>query len=109
MRKGFIGIVEADERNEGQECWDDLSGKKRDAGLVEMARKQELEEFSKHGFDEKVPIKECWERAGKRPIGVRWVDVNGGDEVHPEIGFNGYATAAELPPETPTSTGPCLP
>ena len=27
---------------------------------------------------------ECYERTGKKPIGVRWVDVNKGDEKNPE-------------------------
>ncbi len=83
--KGFIGIVEVEEKSEGREYWDDLSGKKLDAALVEIARKDELDECRKHGVYEKVPIEECWELAGKNPIGVRWVDVNKGDGIHPEI------------------------
>ncbi len=27
---------------------------------------------------------ECWEQTGKAPIGVRWVDINKGDEINPE-------------------------
>ena len=32
----------------------------------------------------KVPISKCIERTGKPPIGTRWVDINKGDNVHPE-------------------------
>ena len=28
-------------------------------------------------------ISECWEKTGKGPIAVRWVDINKGDETHP--------------------------
>ena len=31
-----------------------------------------------------MPAKECWKRAGKKPIGVKWVDVNKEDEEQPE-------------------------
>ena len=48
------------------------------------ARIEEMEEFRKHGVYIKVPIKECMERTGKKPIGVRWVDINKGDHVSPE-------------------------
>eukprot|EP00974_Lingulodinium_polyedra_P024395 2361558-Lingulodinium_polyedra.AAC.1 len=43
-----------------------------------------MEEFKKHGVYEKVPVKECWDVTGARPIGIRWVDVNKGDEDRPE-------------------------
>ncbi len=79
-------MVEAEEKNEGQDYYDDLSGKKLDAELVKIARKEELEEVKKHGVYEQVPIDECWKVTGKRPIGVRWVDVNKGDQIQPEVG-----------------------
>ncbi len=44
-----------------------------------------MEEFRKHGVHVKVPLSQCRGRTGKEPIGVRWVDVNKGDKVHPEI------------------------
>ena len=33
----------------------------------------------------KVPISQCIERTGKRPIGTRWVDVNKGDSAKPKV------------------------
>ena len=64
--------------------WDDMSGKELDWELVAAARTEEMEEFRKHQVYVKVPIKECWEKTGKKPIGVRWVDINKGDQVNPE-------------------------
>ena len=63
--------------------WDDISGKELEWALVVTARIEEMEEFRKHGVYVKVPIKECMERTGKKPIGVRWVDINKGDHVSP--------------------------
>ena len=43
-----------------------------------------MKEFRKHDVYSKVPIKECLEKTGRKPIGVKWVDVNKGDEGRPE-------------------------
>ena len=43
-----------------------------------------MTEFDKHAVYTKVPIQECWDNTGKAPIGVKWVDDNKGDNVHPE-------------------------
>jgi hypothetical protein len=68
----------------GKKYWDDLSGEELDPSLVMAARSEELKEFVKHNVYNKVPISKCWEATGKAPIGVRWVDVNKGDKIHPE-------------------------
>ena len=52
--------------------------------LVKRAREEEMKEFSNHGVYAKVPLRECFERTGKKPIGVKWVDINKGDEEKPE-------------------------
>ncbi len=52
--------------------------------LAEAARKVEIESFKKHGVYEKAPIKECWEKTGKGPVGVEWVGTNKGDKEKPE-------------------------
>ena len=43
-----------------------------------------MEEVRKHGLYEKRPVEEYIKTTGKRPIGVRWVDINKGDAVNPE-------------------------
>ena len=42
----------------------------------------------------KRPLKECWEVTGKGPIGVRWIDINKGDEVKPK--FRSRLVAQEI-------------
>ena len=61
-----------------------ISGQELDGSMVMMARAEEMEEFMKHGVYVNVPLTQCRDRTGKEPIGVRWVDVNKGDKVHPE-------------------------
>jgi len=64
--------------------WDDVSGKELDPKMVERAREEEMGEFRKHTVYEKVPLAQCWSRTGKKPIGVRWVDINKGDIRNPK-------------------------
>ena len=66
------------------EYWDDLSGAVLNSDLVRKARKEELEEFGKHKVYFKVPLAKCVAETGKKPLGIRWVDVNKGDGRNPE-------------------------
>ncbi len=52
--------------------------------LVESARQEEMRELEKHRVYEVVSVKECQRVTGKNPIGVKWVDINKGDEKNPE-------------------------
>ena len=52
--------------------------------LVEKTRQVEMDTFKKYGVYEKRPTKECWEKTGKAPIGVKRVDTNKGDAENPE-------------------------
>ena len=74
--------------------WDDISGEPLDSEGVRRARKDELEEFRRHGVYRKVPISRCFEMTGAPPIGTRWVDINKGDSVHPE--FRSRLVAQEI-------------
>ena len=51
---------------------------------MKEARKKEIKELYKHEVYTKVPEEECWNCTRKETISVKWVDVNKGDEVHPE-------------------------
>ena len=81
--RGTIAAFDA-EGNSEKQYWDDLSGKRLNPKLVKEARKEEMVEFRKHGVYVKVPIQRCWDETGKDPIGVRWVDINKGDDEDPE-------------------------
>ena len=85
MRDTAIGCVFAVEEGESEIMfWDDISGEPLSTERVIRARLEEIEEFRKREVYDKVPIRQCWERTGKAPIGVRWVDINKGDSVSPE-------------------------
>ena len=78
--------------------YDDISGKPLDWNLVKQAREEEMFEVKKHKVYEKVPLTMCYEETGKNPIGVRWVDINKGDEVHVE--YRSRLVAQELKKHT---------
>jgi hypothetical protein len=62
---------------------DDLTGQALRDDLVKLARAKELEFFCSKGVWLKVPRQRSYDRTGKPPISVRWVDVNKGDEQEP--------------------------
>ena len=64
---------------------DDLSGQILDPDLVRIARAKELEYFEAKVVWEKRIMGEVRRVTGKPPITVRWVDVNKGDNVNPNI------------------------
>ena len=91
---GRICNIAAGAWTKPQRIWDDISGKELDWELVAAARAEEMEEFRKHEVYVKVPIAKCWGKTGKKPIGVRWVDINEGDQVSPE--YRSILVAKEL-------------
>ena len=66
------------------EFWGSVGGVPLKADWVKQTRQDELREFAKLQVYTKVPISECWEKTGKKPIGVTWVDINKGDEANSE-------------------------
>ena len=64
--------------------WDEVSNKRLEKSLVEAARLDEIKGLYQYGVYDKVSIDECWERTGKAPIRVRWLDINKGDEANKE-------------------------
>ena len=69
-------------------CYDDISGAPLPEELVEAAVGEEMAEYHKHMVYEKVPIAQCLERTGKKPIGVRWVITNKGTMPTPIFGHD---------------------
>ena len=64
---------------------DELTGERLPPGLVANAREEECAFMENWGVWQEVPVAECWQRTGRRPIGTRWVDVNKGDLHHPDV------------------------
>ena len=62
------------------EFWDDISGKPLNKEGVIRARAEEMQEFKEHTVYVKRPTSECWEKTGSGPVGVKWIDINKGDE-----------------------------
>ncbi len=62
---------------------DDLTGQVLKDELVRAARAKELQYFNDKGVWKKVSKAVAAAKTGKSPISVRWVDVNKGDELHP--------------------------
>jgi hypothetical protein len=63
---------------------DDVSGRSLDSALVKQARAEEIRGAISHKVYQKVPIQECYQVTGSGPIDTRWVDVNKGDDEHPD-------------------------
>ena len=64
---------------------DDLTGQLLNPELVRAARAKELEYFDDRDVWEVRSIEESRRHTGKPPVTVRWVDVNKGDDVNPNI------------------------
>ena len=77
--------AEAMQVHTGGEFRDAVTGKALPTHLVKKARAEEVAFFRSKPVYQKVPRAQCFARTGKPPIRVKWVDVNKGDEVQPEI------------------------
>jgi hypothetical protein len=81
-----VGCVFAIEEGESEMVfYDDLTGKVLEWEWVLKARAEEIKEFRKHWVYKKVPVKGCYDKTGKTPIGIRWIDMNKGDRLHPDL------------------------
>ena len=60
--------------------WDDTTGKMLKTEKVLLARREEIEKFRQHNVYLKVPIEECYQVTGKGPLGLKWIDINKGDD-----------------------------
>ena len=67
--------------------WDDATGKELKKDLVEAARAEELQVIREMGVWRHVPREMCMQVTGRPPIKLRWVDINKGDDLHPNYRF----------------------
>ena len=81
IREWVIEIKSVMKKDEGeQEAWDDVKGGELLIKEVKAARKEEVTYMEKREIWGLSPIQECWDKTGKAPVSVRWVDTdNGGD------------------------------
>ena len=66
-----------------QMFFDDITGAHLDTQGVLPARQEELQWLHRAKVYEKRTIEECWQRTGKGPITLKWIDRNKGDREHP--------------------------
>ena len=66
------------------QCFDEMTHKQLPKEGVIKARVEEMVQVYKHKLYTKVPIEECLQEIGKKPIQVRWIDINKGDEDNPD-------------------------
>ena len=105
-KSGMINALEVGPVNEEPErdweaeypdIYDQVSGKLLDPVMIKEARATELGYVHNYGVYKKVPVAVCWERTGKAPIRVKWVDINKGDEEHPD--YRSRLVAMEIRPK----------
>ena len=53
--------------------------------MAEDAIQEEMDQYRSHEVYTKIPIAQRYERTGKKPVGVRWVIVNKGDDENPNV------------------------
>ena len=73
------GALEQDSFEE--QFWDNRTGKPLDAEKVRAARAEELRELDRRVWEE-ADLQECFDKKGRGPIGIRWVDVDKGFGVY---------------------------
>ena len=62
--------------------------------LVRLARNEELAYFESKGVLHKRPRSEAYQRMGRPPITVKWVDTNKGDDANPK--YKSHLVAREV-------------
>ena len=75
------GYPEGDYEIDGNLDDEDEQEDELDPDKMQEAREEECKELERRVYV-KVPVQECWDKTGKAPIGVRWVDVRKADGTH---------------------------
>eukprot|EP00971_Amphidinium_carterae_P105954 2098523-Amphidinium_carterae.2 len=68
---------------EQDEYVDDIYGTLLNPELVRTARQLEVDWIKSREVYKRVPLSECFERTGKKPLSMKWVDTDKGDETRP--------------------------
>ena len=77
------GAADALHEKDGTSVMDDQSGEPLEPNKVRTARKEEISYFRDMKVYDKVDLSECLSATGRKPIAVRWVDINKGDSANP--------------------------
>lgn len=71
--------------NKNERFVDDITGQPLPPELCRVAHRSEIGYFKSKGVWELRKIAEAIQRTGKRPISIRWVEVNKADSMNPKI------------------------
>lgn len=71
--------------HDAPDYWDANTGEELPKDLTAAARREELEFMRGWEVWDVVPVSECLQRTGKKPLGGKWVDVNKGDREKPDV------------------------
>ena len=93
--------VEAVQSQEEIKYSDSVTGQPLVTELVEAARHKELEYFASKNVWHLRPWEEAYKKTGRPPITVKWIDVNKGDDEHPNYRSRLVAREIRLPGEDP--------
>ena len=91
--------VEAVQSQGETKYWDSVTSQPLDTELVEAARGKELEYFASKGVWYLRRREEAYQKTGRPPITVKWIDVNKGDDEHPNYRSRLVAPDIRLPGE----------
>lgn len=75
--------MEHDNVTEMEQAWDDVTWAELDPSKVKTARGEEVAYITKMNLYTKIQLSECWGKIWKKPVQVRWIDVNKGDVSQP--------------------------
>ena len=81
--------------------WDSVAGQPLVTELVDAARSKELEYFASKNVWYLRPRTEAYQKTGRSPITVKWIDVNKGDDENPNYRSRLVAREIRLPGEDP--------
>lgn len=76
---------DSEDEDWAEEVFDTKTGDLLDPDRVRVAREEELKFMDDFGIFEDSTVELCYEKTGKPPIDTKWVDVDKGAEVKPEV------------------------
>ena len=65
---------EGEKELDGETAWNDVKEGQLEVKEVKAARKEEVGYMENRRIWSMTPVSECWEKLGKAPVSVRWVD-----------------------------------
>ena len=76
VQEGGAQMEEDDDWEEVEEVWDDVNGEALSPALVKEGRREEVQYIVGRKIWSLRPVEERWEKTGKAPVSVRWVDLD---------------------------------